>query len=211
MLLEFNLIEDYHIFDAITEKEYYMSEYEEITLDGEAYFLRPWENQKGTRYGPADRDEFEVTLTNMSEETIEFGISKGRNPTTASRGSSKHTAGIKEYYKLTSMFKIPLVDSQTNPLEDNTFIPNGSKIRVYVQVRPIDPEFQKGNTHKFMVTGVQILEMAEMPDDDWEPAQAKDVFAKVEGGFLQGATPKGDVPFKPTEVDDEELDDEIPF
>lgn len=186
-----------------------MSDYPEITLDGDSLYLRPWENQKGTRYGPTDRDEFEVTLVNMTEETIKYGVGQGRNPTVAQRGSSKFDAGFKEYYKLTSLFKIPLVDAQTNPLEDNTFIPNGSKIRVYLQVRPIDPEFQKGNTHKFMVTGVQILEMAEMPDDDWKPETKKDIFAAVEGGYDSGVKQEGDVPFKPAE--DEELNDELPI
>jgi hypothetical protein len=183
-----------------------MSEYENITLDGEALYLRPWENQRGTKYGPPDKDEYEVTLVNMAEETIKYGVSKGRNPTTAARGSSKYEAGFKEYYKLTSLFKIPLVDSQTNPLDDNTFIPNGSKIRVYLEVRPIDPEYQKGNTHKFLCTGVQILEMADMPDDGWEPAQAKAVFAKVKDGFTKGAKVKEpDVPFETIE------DDELPI
>ena len=182
-----------------------MSDFPLITLDGEALYLRPWENQRGTKYGPQDRDEYEVTLVNLSEEDIERGVAAGRNPTTAARGSSKYNAGFKEYYKLTSMFKIPLVDSNAEPLDDNTFIPNGSKIRAYIEVRPIDPEFQKGNTHKFLCTGVQVVEMAEMPDDGWEPADSRTVFAKVEGGYVQGETTPEDVPFEPIE------DDELPI
>ena len=187
-----------------------MSEYKSIILEGESLYLRPWENQKGTRYGPPDRDEFEVTLVNVTKDSLKIGIEAGRKPTQAQPGSSKMNAGFKEYYKLTSQFKIDIADSQANPIADNTFIPNGSKIRVYVQVRSIDPAWQKGNTHKFMANAVQVIEMAEMPDDGWQPASQSSVFEKIEGGYVNTAPTTGgkEVPF---EVIDEELNDELPI
>ena len=158
-----------------------MSEFETITLVGESLYCRPWENQRGSRFGPTDRDEYEVTLVNLSEEEMTKAVSKGRNPTMAARGSTKFEAGFKEYYKVTSLYKIPLADAQTNPIEDETFIPNGSKIKVYIEVRPIDEEYQKGNTHKFMCRGVQVLELADVPDNDWEPDEKAEFFEKEEG------------------------------
>ena len=187
-----------------------MSEYKSIILEGESLYLRPWENQKGTRYGPPDRDEFEVTLVNVTAESLKLGIESGRNPTQAQPGSSKMNAGFKEYYKLTSQFKIDIADSQANPIADNTFIPNGSKIRVYVQVRAIDPAWQKGNTHKFYATAVQLIKLVKMPEDPNFVANSGVQFDKVENGYVATATEaKGFDEVKPEF--DPILDDEIPF
>jgi hypothetical protein len=164
-----------------------MSDFKTLTLDGESFYLKPWENQRGTTYGPPDRDEYEITLVNLSAEQMNIAKSLGRNPSVAGPTSSKGKAGITEYYKITSQYKIDLADAGANKIENTPFIPNGSKIRVYVEVRPIKEEYQKGNTHKFLARGVQILEMADAPDDDWQPDNAASVFAAVEGGYIAEA------------------------
>ena len=45
-----------------------------LKLDGEALYLRPWENQRGERYGPPDRDQYEVTLVNLTEESMALSL-----------------------------------------------------------------------------------------------------------------------------------------
>lgn len=185
-----------------------MTDFETIKIDGESYFLRPWENQKGTRYGPTDRDEYEVTIINLTDEMIDQVVAAGRNPTRPARGSSKDEAGIADYYKVTSRFKIPLVDSQNNPIPDETLIPNGSKIRVYCEVRPIAEDYRKGNSHKLYCRGVQILEMAELPeDDDFRPGG--NVFEVVEGGYSLDSSeddePTTDLPFEEVQPGEDPL------
>lgn len=171
-----------------------MPEFTTMTIDGESLFLEPWKNTKGTRYGPTDHDEYEVTIVNLSDDELAKVKKAGRQPSKAKEGSSKWEAGHKEYYTIKSLYKIRLADSATNPIEDGTFIPNGSKIRVYVEVREIPKDFQQGSTHKLLCKGVQILEMAEVPDDDWE-AEGGSVFESVEGGYVSEA-PQEDLPFE---------------
>lgn len=178
-------------------------EFKTTTIDGEAYFLEPWANQRGTKYGPSDYDQYEVVLVNPSAEEVAKIKELGRNPTIPKKGKSKEEAGIKEYYQINSRYKIPIADSKTNPIEDGTFIPNGSKIRVYVQVRPLAEESEAGNTSKLVCQGVQIIEMAEMPDDGWEPSEVKSVFETVEGGYEREA--KNDTPFKEVLPDEDPL------
>tara|TARA_R110000803_G_scaffold27958_3_gene64954 strand:- start:319 stop:891 length:573 start_codon:yes stop_codon:yes gene_type:complete len=181
-----------------------------LKLDGEALYLRPWENQRGERYGPPDRDQYEVTLVNLTEESMAAAKAAGRLPTISSPNSSKHNAGILEYYKITSQYPIKFADSQGDPIEDGTHVGNGSKIRAYVEVREISKEYQKGNTHKFYATAVQLIKLVKMPEDPNFVANSGVQFDKVENGYVATATEaKGFDEVKPEF--DPILDDEIPF
>jgi hypothetical protein len=181
-----------------------------LKLDGEALYLKPWQNQRGEHYGPTDRDQYEVTLVNLTEASMAAARAAGRSPTISSPNSSKHNAGILEYYKITSQYPIKFVDSQGNPIEDGTHVGNGSKIRVYVEVREISKEYQKGNTHKFYATAVQLLKLVEMPEDPNFVANSGIQFDKVEDGYVATAPELNGIREVKPEFDPIS-DDEIPF
>jgi len=181
-----------------------------LKLDGEAFYLRPWENQRGQRFGPTDRDQYEVTLVNLTDESMAAAKAAGRKPTISAPGSSKHTAGVLEYYKITSQFPIKYVDSQGDTLAEGTAAGNGSKVRVYTEVREISKDYQVDNTHKFYASGVQLIKLVEMPDNPGFAPSGGMAFDKVEGGYeTQDTTPQGFSEVKPEF--DPILDDEIPF
>jgi hypothetical protein len=189
-------------------------DYPVITLDGEALYLKPWEDQKGLLYGPKEGSRYDVTLVNLDAANLKKAIANGRQPTVPKAGSTKDVAGFKKYYKFTSLFKIPFVDSQTNDIDDGTLVGNGSKIRVYLEVRPIPEAYQEGSTHKFLCTGVQLLEMVEMPPMEEDASHSNSAkFGKVEGGYeapvSDSQQSKDNAGF--TTVEPEILDDEIPF
>jgi len=181
-----------------------------LKLDGESFYLRPWENQRGQKYGPPDRDQYELTLVNLTPKSMEEAKAAGRKPTISQAGSSKHTAGILEYYKITSQFPIKYVDSQGDPMVEGVAAGNGSKIRVYIEVREISKDYQVDNTHKFYARGVQLIKLVDMPDNPGFEPNGGMAFDKVEGGYAaEEATPQGFSEVKPEF--DPILDDEVPF
>lgn len=199
-----------HTTGDYTMTDYKKQSFKTLKLDGEALYLRPWQNQRGERFGPTDRDEYEVTLVNLTDESTAAAKAAGRSPTISAAGSSKHKAGFLEYYKITSKFPIKFADSQGDPIEEGTHVGNGSKIRVYVEVREISKEYQKGNTHKLYATAVQLITLVEMPKDpDFKP-EGGIQFDKIDDGYVAStATPQGFDRINP-EIEPI-LDDEIPF